>query len=372
MLSKDELEMYDRQMMLVDIGVAGQKKIKKSKVLVIGAGGLGCPVLRYLAASGIGNIGIVDFDTVSVSNLHRQILYDFSDEGKKKAITAKLKLEKINPFINIYAFSERLTTDNSVSIFKEFEIIVDCTDNYETRFLINDTCVLLNKPFVYGSIYKFEGQISVFNWKNGPTYRCLFKDFPSDESINDCNSSGVLGVLPGMIGVYQANEVLKMVLEIGDVLSGKLFILNGLTNKISQFKILKSKEDLYPPLFMNKILNDENYFKTCRLDDLNFEIDLNELVEKYLKDKIQLIDVRNLFEQPLIENDKIINIPFSEIEKRVSEIQTNIEVVLFCKSGIRSFNGVKILKENHGIKNVKSLKGGITDELLEILSCDKR
>lgn len=371
MLSREEIKVYDRQILLSTVGLSGQEKLKKSKVLVIGAGGLGCPVLRYLAAAGIGKIGIVDFDSVSVSNLHRQILYDFSDVDKNKALTAKEKLSKVNPFIEIEAYPEKLTVDNCISIFEKYEVIVDCTDNYETRFLVNDTCVLLNKPFVYGSIYKFEGQVSVFNWSDGPTYRCLFKDYPSDESTTDCNAAGVLGVLPGLIGLYQANEVLKLLLGIGDVLSGKLFILNGLTNQVSVFKIKRSISDNYAVLLRNNQLHPENYIRSCQTMEINESIDLQEFEEKYLQNSTQIIDVRDEFEEPIIKNERIVKIPLIELKDRFSEISKINDVVIFCKSGIRSLKAVKLLREELGFLNVRSLKGGISDEILDILESEE-
>lgn len=367
MLSREEIKVYDRQILLNAVGLSGQEKLKKSKVLVIGAGGLGCPVLRYLAAAGIGKIGIVDFDTVSVSNLHRQILYDFSDVDKNKAITSKEKLLKVNPFIEIEAYPEKLTVENSVSIFEKYEVIVDCTDNYETRFLVNDTCVLLNKPFIYGSIYKFEGQVSVFNWNDGPTYRCLFKEYPSDESSTDCNAAGVLGVLPGLIGLYQANEVLKLLLGIGDVLSGKLFILNGLTNQISIFKVKRSASDNYAVLLRDNQLHPENYIRSCQKTQINESIDLHEFEEKYLRSSTQIIDVRDEFEEPIINNERIVKIPLIELKDRFSEVSKINDVIILCKSGIRSLKAVKLLREELGFLNVRSLKGGISDEILDLL-----
>lgn len=364
MLSKEEITLYDRQILLNNIGLSGQEKLKNSKVLVIGAGGLGCPVLRYIAAAGVGKIGIVDFDTVTISNLPRQILYDFSDVGTNKASTAKETLTSINPYIEIEAYPEKLTVDNVLSIFEEYQIVVDCTDNYETRFLVNDACVLLGKPFVYGSIYKFEGQVSVFNWNDGPTYRCLFKDYPTDESTTDCNAAGVLGVLPGLIGLYQANEVLKLVLGIGEVLSGKIFILNGLTNQISVFKLSKSIADIYAVVLKDKQLNPENYERSCQLNNSKEEIELDEFIKKYAENSIQIIDVRNEMEVPIIENDRILKIPLADLLDRHSEINMTGEVVLICKSGIRSLKALDKLKKEVGFTHLKSLKGGITDTLL--------
>ncbi|MBI1837765.1 MAG: HesA/MoeB/ThiF family protein [Flavobacteriia bacterium] len=367
-LTKEEQNIYNRQIILSNIGIEGQQKIKEAKVLVVGAGGLGCPVLRYLAAAGVGEIGIVDFDSISISNLQRQILYDFSDVNKNKALVAKEKLSKVNPYTKITAFTERFTTLNAVQLVSNYNFIVDCTDNYETRFLVNDACVLTNRPFVYGSIYKFEGQISVFNYQNGPTYRCLFKDYPSEDSTTDCNAAGVLGVLPGIIGLYQANEVLKMILGIGEVLSGKLIVFNALTNQSSRFKLTKRTEDIYVDLLKNNQLHAANYHFSCSLYKNNEEIGLEEFEEKYLQNSIQIIDVRNHFEEPIIVNEKIIKIPMNEIEKHIKEISKTKETILFCKSGKRSLSTVLLLKEKYNFQNVKSLHGGISEEVVDILT----
>jgi molybdopterin/thiamine biosynthesis adenylyltransferase/rhodanese-related sulfurtransferase len=367
MLQKEEMKLYNRQILLDNIGVEGQQKLKDSKVLVVGAGGLGSPVLRYLASAGIGEIGVIDFDKVSISNLHRQILFDFSDVNKNKALVAKEKLEKCNPFIKINAYPERLTIEIGSVLFKKYDIIVDCTDNYESRFLINDLCVLTNKPFVYGSIYRFEGQISVFNLDSGPTYRCLFKDFPTEESTTDCNSSGVLGVLPGMIGLYQANEILKMVLNIGDTLGGKLLIINGLSNSSSIFNISNKRITDYDSIIFNDQLDDKNYHRKCNFAAIHNEIEFDEFNEKYLARQIQIIDVREENEFPIIENTNLLHIPFTEINERLNEINPILEIVVFCKSGKRSLKAIEIIKEKFNHANIKSFKDGLTDELLFLL-----
>ena len=370
-LSKEEKNIYNRQIILENIGIEGQQKLKNAKVLVIGAGGLGCPVLRYIVAAGVGEVGIIDFDSISISNLQRQILYNFNDINKNKALVAKEKLSKVNPYCKISAYSDRLTTQNAVQLFLKYDLIVDCTDNYETRFLVNDTCVLTNRPFVYGSIYKFEGQVSVFNYQNGPTYRCLFKDYPSEESTTDCNVAGVLGVLPGIIGLYQANEVLKIILGIGKTLSGELFVYNGLSNQHSKFIISKIEFNDYSTILKNNQLNEVNYKGTCQLKNVKDEIDIEEFEEKYLRGVIQIIDVRNSFEEPVLVNNSILSIPLPEIDQNINQISENLEVVFLCMSGKRSLSAVNIAREKYNIQNVRSLKGGITDELLEVLEAYK-
>ena len=231
---------YSRHIALSEIGQAGQNKLLNAKVLVIGAGGLGCPILQYLAAAGVGNIGIVDFDTIELSNLQRQVLFGSASIGLNKAEAAKTRLQDLNNTISITAYPKKLTHQNSLSLFKNYDIIVDGTDNFETRYLINDAAIITNKPVVFGAIYKFEGQVSVFNYKAGPSYRCLFSDQQEKEQSGHCEDVGVLGVLPGIIGSMQANEVLKMILEIGNILSGKLLIYNALNFQTSVIKINKS------------------------------------------------------------------------------------------------------------------------------------
>jgi len=235
---------YNRHIILSEIGQAGQDKISNAKVLVIGAGGLGCPILQYLTAAGVGSIGIVDFDVVDISNLQRQVLYGTSTLGKNKAEAAKQRLEDLNDDVSIIAYPEKLTHKNAVNLFQQYDIIVDGTDNFETRYLVNDACIITSKPLVFGAIYKFEGQVSVFNFKNGPSYRCLFPNPPEKDSVSNCSEIGVLGVLPGIIGAMQANEVLKIILELGNTLSGKLLCYNALTLQNSILKINRSEETI--------------------------------------------------------------------------------------------------------------------------------
>ena len=231
---------YNRHIILSEIGQIGQDKLSNAKVLVVGAGGLGCPVLQYLAAAGIGTLGIIDFDVVEASNLQRQVLFGNSSLGQNKAEAAKIRLEDLNDTITINAYPFPLDHQNALDLFNQYDIIVDGSDNFETRYLVNDACILTNKPLVFGAIYKFEGQVSVFNYENGPSYRCLFPNPPKKDSVPNCSEIGVLGVLPGIIGSMQANEVLKIILGIGNVLSGKLLCFNALTNQTSILKVKKS------------------------------------------------------------------------------------------------------------------------------------
>ncbi|MEI6509301.1 MAG: HesA/MoeB/ThiF family protein, partial [Bacteroidota bacterium] len=232
MLNPHELKRYNRHIILPEIGLEGQQKLKLAKVLVIGAGGLGCPLLQYLAAAGVGTIGVVDSDTVDESNLHRQILYSSNEVGKNKADIAAKKLSELNPFIKITPIVSYLNSENALQLFSDFDIIIDGSDNFATRYLVNDACVILNKPFVSGSIYKFQGQISVFNYHEGPTYRCLY---PEPGDIPNCAEVGVLGVLPGIVGCLMANETIKMIIGNGEVLSGKLLVFDSLTMQFNTF-----------------------------------------------------------------------------------------------------------------------------------------
>lgn len=235
---------YDKQIALPEVGEVGQRKLAEANVLVIGAGGLGCPALQFLAASGIGTIGIVDGDVVNETNLHRQVLYTKSDVGKPKVEIAAERSFQLNPEVKINTYSEFLTAKNATDIVANYDLIVDATDNFAARYRINDICVKLDKPFVYGAIHRFEGQISVFNYKGGPTYRCLFPEYPTEKQIPNCNETGVLGVLPGIVGTHQATEVLKMILGIGEVLSGKLMTLNLLTNSSQIFELSRSEKQV--------------------------------------------------------------------------------------------------------------------------------
>jgi len=235
------MKRYSRHITLSEVGLLGQLKIAESKVLVIGAGGLGAPLLLYLTAAGVGTIGIVDFDMVSLSNLQRQVLFGEQDLHLNKANIAKELLSARNSELNITSYPVALTTSNALEIIKPYDIVVDCTDNFRTRYLINDACIKLNKPFVFAAIYKFEGQLSVFNYAGGPTYRCLFPTPPKAGEVPNCEEAGVMGVLPGILGTYQANEVLKMILNLGEVLSGKLVSINLLTNQQNSFQFRRNE-----------------------------------------------------------------------------------------------------------------------------------
>src|SRR5690606_36177905 len=341
---------YNRQIILSEIGQTGQDKLSHAKVLVIGAGGLGCPILQYLTAAGIGTLGIIDFDVVELSNLHRQVLFGTSSLGKNKAEAAKTRLEDLNPDSSIIAYAEKLTHQNALDLFNNHDIIVDGTDNFETRYLINDACIITNKPLVFGSIYKFEGQVSVFNYQNGPSYRCLFPNPPQKDAIPNCAEIGVLGVLPGIIGSFQANEVLKMILGIGNVLSGKLLCYNSLTSQTSVLKINKSEEQI------EKVLKEKHLFHLRQLEsNCEFPSDDVSIKEVTNFENAQFIDVREAHEQPKVEGLRITYLPLNQLENNLDKIDKSIDAFIFCQSGIRSKQAVSVFK-HLGISNCFSIK----------------
>ena len=353
MLTENELKHYQRQLILPEIGKEGQERLKNAKVLVVGAGGLGCPVLLYLAAAGVGHIGIVDFDHVDHTNLHRQVLFGYSSIGKKKAIIAKEKLVDINPNIEIATYLDGLLPSNSFDIISQYDLIVDCCDNFDTRYLINDTCVLLNKSWIFASIYKFEGQVSVFNYNSGPTYRCLFPTPPQTEEVPNCSEIGVLGILPGIIGSFQANETLKLILRTTHNLSGQLLCFNALTSETRTFRITRKTKLPTDEMTKESIISRSISIEFCELNDFNAN-SIADIEQNFN----QIIDLRevNVGVKLTINH---LNIPYSELELRHSEIETNEPVLLICASGKRSAAALQHLKKNHNYKNLKNLKKGI-------------
>ena len=342
------MERYSRHIALNEVGQEGQDKLSNARVLVVGAGGLGCPVLQYLAAAGIGKLGIIDNDEVEESNLQRQVLYGTSSIGINKALAAKQRLEDLNPNISIQAFNEKLSAFNAIDLFKGYDIIVDGSDNFETRYLINDASLITNRPVVYGAIYKFEGQLSVFNYKNGPTYRCVFPDPPKHETLN-CSDIGVLGVLPGIIGSMQANEVLKIVLEIKGVLYGKLYCYDAKTSTVHSLYVQKNEQLV--TLIKSRPLQKEKPFY-C--DSAIEEISIIEALEK--KDAL-FLDVRNRNEKPIMEIHNYQQIPLPEISKNLHRINPKREIIVLCQSGERSRQAAHILLQN-SFNSCYNLKGG--------------
>lgn len=344
-----ELNRYSRHILLSEVGNEGQSLLKKSSVLVVGAGGLGCPVLQYLVAAGVGTIGICDGDVVDETNLQRQVLYGAQNVGELKVEVAKQKLSLQNEFVQITAYPIHLNAKNAIEIISNYDIVVDCTDNFSSRYLINDACVIAKKPFVYGAIYKFSGQISVLNFNSGPTYRCLFPDIPDEGEIPNCSEIGVLGVLPGLIGTMQANEVLKMILGM-ETLSGKLLTIDALSMKQDVFLFELTPENL-------KITELKLESISCETVP---EISAEELLS-LMDDDIQLIDVREQEEYEAYNIGGVLA-PLSNFEAYITKFDNSKKTIVVCQSGKRSLKAATILLEK-GFKDVVSLKGGVSGYL---------
>lgn len=351
MLEHEELKRYNRQMILPELGLHGQEKLKAARVLMVGAGGLGCPVLQYLTAAGAGTIGIVDDDVVDISNLHRQILYSATDVGQSKAIVAKRKLELLNPFVELIAYNERLTDANAQQLIADFDVVIDGSDNFKTRYLVNDACTALNKPLVFGSIFKFEGQVSVFNHRGGPNYRDVFPEAPPENEVPNCAEIGVIGVLPGMIGTYMANEAIKLICGIGELLSGKLLTLNALDNSINVFKVL------------TQMPQSTNSFSNVSQSSANDQV-ANEISSDTLKqwlvaapNDVYLVDVRESYE---FEDENIggVNISLYELQEHINSFPVDRKLVFVCQTGQRSKMAVQQIQSFSGMETF-SLKGGI-------------
>ena len=364
MLSYEENIYYSRHLLLQEIGEQGQLKLKNASVLVIGAGGLGCPVLSYLTGAGVGHIGILDADRVEKNNLHRQFLFGISKIGRPKTEAVINHLQDLNPHISFTEHYLRLMPKNAIDIIKNYEIIVDGTDNFPTRYLINDACVILDKPLVYGAIDRFQGQASVFNYRdsdgtNGPTYRCLFPAPPSPETAPDCSQSGVLGVLPGIIGNLQASEVIKMITGSGNILNGKVLVVDILRSSFYSFVLKRNESAVKQAMKLkNNIINfDYDDFCQSTLSDKTKQISSQELNKKLIsRDTIQLIDIR---EKGCLDNiEGSINIPMSGLDKNISHIKKDIDVVIYCDFGINSLITTKFLTDL-GFDNVYNLSGGI-------------
>ena len=360
-LTDKEKNRYNRHLILDKVGEAGQLKLKQAKVLVVGAGGLGCPVLQYLAAAGVGTIGIIDNDKVDESNLQRQVLYNTEDIGQLKAEVAAKKLAIQNPLININSIVERLTAKNAINIFQEYDIIVDGTDNFATRYLINDASVITEKPLVFGSIYKFEGQVAVFNYKNSPSYRCLFSEAPTPGTVLNCSEIGVLGVLPGLIGMYQANEVVKIILEIGNILNGQVMLLNTLDNSRHIIKVVRNEEEIAKVKERANSFDsfDYDYFCNASNNENNKEISSTDFSEA-IKDGILILDVREEYEEPKIEGTNVICIPMAEVTSKVAQLDKQNKMIVCCQNGNRSKAVIEQLEKEYGFTNLVGLKGGIS------------
>ncbi|MBX2906838.1 MAG: HesA/MoeB/ThiF family protein [Taibaiella sp.] len=347
MLTRKERERYSRQTMLPEIGDAGQQLLKEARVLVVGAGGLGCPILQYLAAAGVGTLGIVDGDVVSLSNLQRQVLYSVNDLGISKAKRAAEVITRLNPDIHLLSYPVFITNENVLQLASDYDIIVDGTDNFDTRYLLNDACVMKNKPLVSGAIFRFEGQVSVFNYKGGPTYRCLFPTPPGAGESPSCAEIGVVATLPGIVGTIQANEVIKMITGAGEALSGRLLVIDALTMQSHTFSFKANEAN-------------RNIKELPKPSAITCEVPVPELSIDELQRRVaagaRLVDVRELHEHEF-GNIGGVNLPLSRLSDRYGELSLNDDLVLYCASGKRSLNAANFLMAKG--YNVSHLAGGL-------------
>ena len=364
-LSKEEVQRYSRHLIMPEVGMEGQLKLKRARVLTIGTGGLGAPLGLYLAAAGVGRLGLVDFDVVDNSNLQRQVTFTTADVGKPKSEAAKARLSALNPAIEIVSYETRLTSDNALELFRDYDIIVDGTDNFPTRFLVNDACVLLGKPNVYGSIFRFEGQATVFGYPGGPCYRCLYPEPPPPGLVPSCAEGGVLGVLPGIVGSIQAMETIKLILGAGEPLVGRLLLFDALAMRFRELKLKRNPEC---PMCgdhrtITKLIDYEEFCgirgeEAPAMTDGMREISATELKTRQDRgDNLFVLDVREPHEYQICNlNGKLI--PLGELQRRVNELDSSAEMVVHCRSGKRSADAIRFL-QTAGFKKLWNLKGGI-------------
>ncbi|WP_233621908.1 HesA/MoeB/ThiF family protein [Flavobacterium agrisoli] len=338
---------YNRQVILPQIGTTGQEKLQNAKVLLIGAGGLGATILPYLTAAGIGKIGIVDVDKIEITNLQRQVIYTTDGIGKSKVQEAKKSMNALNSDCEIIAYEMLFSAENALELVEKYDVIIDGTDNIATKYLINDACVVKNKPLVYGSVYRFEGQVAVFNYQNGPTYRCLYPN--ENRNSMNCVEAGVLGVSVGIIGMLQANEVLKILLGIGEVITGSVLIYNCLSNLQEKFSFAKKE------VYIQSEAEFRNHFKTT--EDNSRTIEITTIMSKISSKNVLFLDVRNSDELPLVEFENCIQIPLSELEEKHSILDKSKEIIVFCQSGIRSKMAAEMLQKRN-FKNIINCEFG--------------
>ncbi|MCX6094817.1 MAG: molybdopterin-synthase adenylyltransferase MoeB [Candidatus Bipolaricaulota bacterium] len=367
-LSNDEIRRYSRQIVLPDLGLEGQRRLKQASVLIIGTGGLGSPAALYLTAAGVGRIGIVDHDTVDVSNLHRQIVHGTSSIGARKVVSARDRMHDVNPLIQVDAYDEPLTSENAVRIASPYDVVIDASDNFPTRYLSNDLCVILEKPNVYGAVLGFEGQVSVFDARKGPCYRCVFPTPPPPGAAPSCTESGVLGVIPGVVGTLQAVETLKLILGLGEPLIGTLLIYDALDQSSNRVSVAKSGEC---PVCGKKptITSLIDYDEFCGVPGHGavprivlgeeWEISPRELKEHVDQgDKVRIIDVRETGEWDMVQIPGSECIPLRRLEEQMKELPRDTDIVLVCRVGVRSARALDLLREA-GFKRLKNLRGGI-------------
>ena len=366
-LSKDEILRYSRHLIVPEVGMEGQLKLKAAKVLLVGTGGLGAPLGLYLAAAGIGRIGLVDFDVVDFTNLQRQVIHFTKDVGRPKIDSAAEKMQALNPNVEIVKHEVALSSENALGIIKDYDYVVDGTDNFPTRYLVNDACVLLGKPNVYGSIFRFEGQATVFAYEGGPCYRCLYPEPPPPGLVPSCAEGGVLGILPGTIGLIQATETVKLILGIGEPLVGRLLLYDALGMRFRELKLRKNPE--CPICGDHRTITGLiDYHQFCGVPQqpakqesqlTESEIEVTEVKEKLDRgDKFVLIDVREPHEHQICNIAAAKLIPLGEIGKRLGELDPEADIVIHCKSGMRSARACGILRAA-GFKHVRNMKGGI-------------
>jgi adenylyltransferase/sulfurtransferase len=365
-LSNEEIARYSRHLIMPEVGMAGQRRLKQGSVLLIGTGGLGSPLALYLAAAGVGHIGLVDFDVVDASNLQRQIVHGTSTVGVAKTESAKRRLQDLNPYIEITTYETRITSQNALDLMRPYDVIVDGTDNFPTRYLTNDACVLLGKPNVYGSIFRFEGQATVFSTRDGgPCYRCLYPEPPPPGLVPSCAEGGVLGVLPGVIGTIQATEVIKLLIGIGEPLIGRLLLYDALSMRFRELKLRRNPScpvcGDHPTI--TALIDYEQFCGIVPEEQTlsnQFEITPRELAEWLERpDRPFLLDVRNPYEVAIASipgTDKLI--PIDQLPERINELDPSREMVVYCRSGARSGRAVELLK-SVGFRKVKNLVGGI-------------
>jgi adenylyltransferase/sulfurtransferase len=368
-LSKDEILRYSRHLIMPEVGMEGQLKLKAAKVALIGTGGLGAPLGMYLAAAGIGRIGLVDFDVVDFTNLQRQVIHGTKDVGKKKLDSAAETMLDINPYVQIDRHEVALTSENALEILKDYDIVVDGTDNFPTRYLVNDACVLLKKPNVYGSIFRFEGQATIFAYPGGPCYRCLYPEPPPPGLVPSCAEGGVLGILPGTVGLIQATETVKLILGIGEPLIGRLVLYDALAMRFRELKLRRNPEcpvcGDHPTI--TKLIDYQEFCgipnqahqEAALSGNMDGEIEPTEVKAKIDRgDRFVLIDVREPHEYQICNIPQAKLIPLGDLPKRVNELNSADEIVAHCKSGMRSAKAVDFLKQA-GFKKVRNMKGGI-------------
>jgi molybdopterin/thiamine biosynthesis adenylyltransferase/rhodanese-related sulfurtransferase len=372
-LTREEILRYSRHLLIPEVGLDGQRRLKGSAALIIGAGGLGSPVALYLAAAGVGRIGLVDYDVVEASNLQRQVIHRSSGLGKLKVESAREALLDLNPMVEVAAYDEPFSSDNAMRIAREYDILLDATDNFPTRYLTNDVSGFLGKPNVYASIYRFDGQVSVFDSTKGPCYRCLFPEPPPPGLVPSCAEGGVLGVLPGTIGTIQATEALKVLLGIGEPLIGRLLLYNALDAEFEYVKVKKNPACRLcgPQADISELIDYEQFCGVPGHDRAEeaagrtLDISASELAERMAGDPLGLLDVREPHELKISSLPGALNIPLGTLAARLSELDTARDMVVFCKSGARSSRALELLA-GAGFKKIKNLKGGINAWASEI------